>query len=148
MKETIKNRWVKALKSGKYKQVKGTLKGVRPDGEVGYCCLGVLCDLYIKDRKKNKKGLGCEFIDLDPVNISYRNCTPLWEVDGEDGLLPYVVAEWAGFNTISDNWNTGGYDPDVDTDLSVLNDGAESCKIKARNFSQIASVIEKNWENI
>lgn len=36
--------WVKALRSGKYKQGKGMLKS--KDGE--YCCLGVACDLYRK----------------------------------------------------------------------------------------------------
>ena len=34
-------KWVKALRSGKFLQVRGTLRGERKDGEVGYCCLGV-----------------------------------------------------------------------------------------------------------
>lgn len=33
--------WVKALRSGEYQQVEGTLRGVVVDGGVGYCCLGV-----------------------------------------------------------------------------------------------------------
>lgn len=40
MKETIKKRWVKALRSGAYDQAGGTLY----DGE-GFCCLGVLYDI-------------------------------------------------------------------------------------------------------
>lgn len=36
--------WVEALRSGDYKQTKGTLKGELPGGEVGYCCLGVLAE--------------------------------------------------------------------------------------------------------
>lgn len=37
--------WITALESGEYKQVQGTLKD--PNGN-GYCCLGVLCDVYSK----------------------------------------------------------------------------------------------------
>ena len=37
--------WVDALRSGKYKQTKETLKGELPEGGVGYCCLGVLADI-------------------------------------------------------------------------------------------------------
>lgn len=50
----IKERWVKALRSGKYKQGKSLLKrrGEENPGEVTYCCLGVLCDLYCKSNKK------------------------------------------------------------------------------------------------
>ena len=40
MKEEIKDKWVEALRSGKYKQCKGRLQ--KKDG---YCCLGVLCDI-------------------------------------------------------------------------------------------------------
>ena len=39
MNPTIKARWVKALRSGRYKQAQGVLE--TPDGR--NCCLGVLC---------------------------------------------------------------------------------------------------------
>ncbi len=41
MKQTVMKQWVKALRSGKYKQTTGVLK--KPRG--GFCCLGVLCDI-------------------------------------------------------------------------------------------------------
>lgn len=40
MNTKIKQEWITALRSGKYKQTRGSLK----DSE-GYCCLGVLCEL-------------------------------------------------------------------------------------------------------
>jgi hypothetical protein len=40
VKKAIAMRWVKALRSGKYKQGTGHLKR-----RSGYCCLGVLCEL-------------------------------------------------------------------------------------------------------
>lgn len=48
MDKKIKTKWLKALRSGKYKQAKGYLF----DGE-GHCCLGVLCRVMgMKPRKK------------------------------------------------------------------------------------------------
>ena len=43
--EDFKQKWVEALRSGRYKQVQGTLKGKKEDGSVGYCCLGVALDI-------------------------------------------------------------------------------------------------------
>lgn len=41
MNKRLKDKWVKALRSGKYKQGKGKLLG--PNNR--FCCLGVLCDV-------------------------------------------------------------------------------------------------------
>ena len=40
MDQTIKNKWVEALRSGTYKQAKNRLRTSK-----GFCCLGVLCDV-------------------------------------------------------------------------------------------------------
>lgn len=46
MKTEVKRRWIEALRSGEYGQVKATLAVINEDGSpIGYCCLGVLCDL-------------------------------------------------------------------------------------------------------
>jgi len=44
-------KWVDALRSGHYKQVKDTLKGKMEDGTVGFCCLGVYCDINGREVK-------------------------------------------------------------------------------------------------
>lgn len=44
MNAEIKQKWVEALRSGKYQQGRNRLKS----GE-SYCCLGVLCDVLTKD---------------------------------------------------------------------------------------------------
>ena len=41
----LKAKWVKALRSGKYRQGTGRLKREREDGEDEYCCLGVLREI-------------------------------------------------------------------------------------------------------
>jgi hypothetical protein len=43
MMKTWKKKWIKALRSGNYKQTRGTLKN-----DEGFCCLGVLCDIHPK----------------------------------------------------------------------------------------------------
>jgi len=40
------DQWMAALRSGKYQQIQETLMGVSEFGETGYCCLGVLNDLF------------------------------------------------------------------------------------------------------
>lgn len=42
MNQKIKKAWVKALRSGEYKQAAGMLRTSLLDGKYGYCCLGVL----------------------------------------------------------------------------------------------------------
>ncbi len=44
MKPEVKAEWLKALRSGKYKQTVGSLCRVEA-GQLCYCCLGVLCDV-------------------------------------------------------------------------------------------------------
>jgi hypothetical protein len=52
MKKEIAKKWVKALRSGRYKQVEGRLGSPR----LGYCCLGVLCKV---GRKEFSEQDGC-----------------------------------------------------------------------------------------
>ena len=48
-KQQMKTEWLEALRSGKYEQVQGTLKGITEDGEEGYCCLGVFCSVVLEE---------------------------------------------------------------------------------------------------
>ena len=45
----FKAKWVKALRSGRYKQTDNTLREINSKGESRYCCLGVACNII--DRK-------------------------------------------------------------------------------------------------
>lgn len=70
MKEEIAKKWCEALRSGKYKQCTGRLRRpISESGELGHCCLGVLCELS-----------GMPF---DPTDI----------------ILPDEVKLWAGMRT-------------------------------------------------
>ena len=156
MKKTIMNKWVKALRSGKYKQCREKLCNVNGQtGEESFCCLGVLTDLYLKDRKQQKKGPGIKnFNTYTKKDMDYEHDFSKWEVDGEEGCLPGEVAKWAGFNMDTDDYKTGCFsNGKKEIDLALLNDGGlnpldYSRKTPSKSFKQIADVIEKNYEHI
>lgn len=109
MNQEIKRHWVQALRSGEYRQATDVLR--RGDG---FCCLGVLCDLAVKDN----------IIALHDEGDSYYY--------GEEyAVLPRRVVEWAG---VPGNDPYVTYDDDT-TSLSTLNDGGMS-------FAVIADLIE------
>jgi hypothetical protein len=45
--------WVKALRSGKYKQICDRLRATINVSSSGFCCLGVACDLIEENEKSN-----------------------------------------------------------------------------------------------
>lgn len=72
--KAFKTKWVKALRSGKYKQAEGILCEKFGENDFGYCCLGVACAItstkannhlknkadrlgFIESLEKNFKGL-------------------------------------------------------------------------------------------
>ena len=126
MNKKIAKKWVKALRSGKYKQEREVLHNTTYVME-SFCCLGVLCDLYQQDRRSKKKKM------LDVEN-KWSHVT----YDGADTYLPDAVREWAGMKTNHGSWDNNK----VDLNLVYLNDE------KRNSFKTIASVIEKNVENL
>lgn len=149
MKPWIKEAWVKALRSGEYDQADGVLCDVRRKLNpathqlevcgLGFCCLGVLTDLYAKEH-------GLELIpSSDPrVAKTVPRDKPLRAVEAGE-LLSTAVMRWAGLNSYdpmvqvertTEDWETGEESTYVsETSLAELNDdGAE--------FHQIAVLIE------
>ena len=109
MNEQVKEKWLSALRSGDYKQTKSCLH----KGD-GFCCLGVLCDLYGKEHNVEWK--------LVDAGIYY-------EFQDKKAILPLSVIEWAGVE--DDN-------PEIcETPLSRLNDNGST-------FNEIADLIEKH----
>ena len=76
MKKTIKNRWLAALRSDKYRQGTEALRSGNT-----FCCLGVLCDLHAQ---------------ATFVTWEYDEPTGRYSYLGETILLPLAVCEWAG----------------------------------------------------
>lgn len=125
MKTEIKKLWVKTLRSGEYKQGRNRLKSQSDyDDTVRHCCLGVLCEIAIKNG----------------VNIptsSWRNTDTLTEwifgADERAEFPPDEIVKWAGLECdnpmVKDQYDTS-------TTLSDLNDTGHS-------FSEIADIIEE-----
>lgn len=114
MNTEVKEKWLNALRSGEYRQGTAFLKR----GEA-LCCLGVLCDLFIKDGGKAHweviDGKYFSNIVVDDNNVR------------EYKVLPSIIQNWAGLKEA--NPATSTYS------LALLND-------KGDTFEQIADVIE------
>lgn len=75
----IKAKWVKKLRSGKYKQGQGKLQ---QDNK--YCCLGLLCEVAVEERV------------IPPVTLSNGMCY----YSGLSCILPEAVQIWAGIDCL------------------------------------------------
>ena len=136
MKKDIAKKWVKALRSGKYKQGKGYLKQFNSKNEPRHCCLGVLCELYNDTMKKHhKKTLYIEEMEDKLMGTSFVR------FDLVDGGLPKAVKKWAGIKNTLGNFIVDDSEYEIEECLADLNDSG-------KKFSTIANIIEKNVENL
>jgi hypothetical protein len=74
-------KWVAALRSGKYRQAQDRLRGIGVDGPV-HCCLGVACEVF-----KESTGQG---------EWASRSGFYLPEGESSNTILPLDVARWYG----------------------------------------------------
>lgn len=91
--------WVKALRSGEYKQIQGLLKD-----DSGFCCLGVLCDLAMKDGGPEWYAgyLRDEFLGIDTeLPLKVRKFMGITS-KGQSALITLNDDRDADFNTIAD----------------------------------------------
>lgn len=126
MKPEIKERWLKALRSGEYAQGANALRtfDYAKDCATGHCCLGVLCDLHSKETGKQ-------------WTHDYKNGQSYYF--DQEGTLPPVVRIWAGLLASDPILK----DDRLELCASVLNDGdSVAGKIKPRTFLEIANLIE------
>ena len=109
-----KDKWVKALRSGKYKKGKGALRA----RDNTFCCLGVLCD--IKGRKWRQQDKNDNYYVL--TKYGTKDATGMR--DGNSSL------DGIGGTNINK--------------LIQLNDSGHFGSERAYSFKQIANWIEKN----
>lgn len=87
--------WIKALESGEYKQIQGSLVNDEAD-KIGFCCLGVACDVaekvgfnvpafynmnYLPVRMQNLLGTTEEVKFIEPVRYRGRDYESLAEMN-------------------------------------------------------------------
>lgn len=90
MKKVVLDLWVKALRSGEYTQGHGTLRATDKDGKPRLCCLGVLCEVAIK-----------EGVPLTTTEEEYSSGGTYVTYDGASAYPPESVEEWAGLTNTS-----------------------------------------------
>jgi hypothetical protein len=118
MKPSVLKLWVRALRSGKYKQARNRLP---------------LCNLYIKQTGKGRW-------DKTTTNGYYQFLDELGHA--ESSTLPNTVVRWAGLK----NPQVELSNPNDDSRLiqaTTLNDGDPARGIKRHNFKQIADALLK-----
>jgi hypothetical protein len=76
-------KWIEALRSGEFEQVRGALR--KRDG---YCCLGVACEVYRREHPNGPQWFGYYF-------------------DHRDDELPKRVQRWLGLRS-STGWRSNG----------------------------------------
>ena len=85
--------WVKALRSGDYKQTTGKLQGTIDGGimdtDVGYCCLGVLCDISTEGKWEG----------FSYVNVRWDDIAEEWDAD----IDFEVFEQWTGLSEEAKN---------------------------------------------
>jgi len=122
MNQDVKQKWVTALRSGEYKQTGGRLR----KGDC-YCCLGVLTDLYDKDKDKDIKchawheEHGLYFYESDGVTV--------------EATLPESVMKWADLDEPNPVVREDRMGLQL-TSLAYLNDN------EGLDFNQLADIIE------
>lgn len=119
----FKEAWIKALRSGRYKQTTSLLRGeVDVNGEVGtgFCCLGVACDIVKHDGWSSTRFRDDQDFGTEEVFDEYSAW--VWEdkynVQNNSTAVPFVADNTA-------------------TRLAELNDGGD-------DFEMIADWIEEN----
>jgi len=122
MNSQIKQKWIDALRSGKYHQ--GQSKLYSGDG---FCCLGVLCDIYAKEVGD------IAWVKKDPSKTVDDDKWDYWYFDDQSEVLPDCVCKWAEMDEDDPVLTKGQY---YLTSLAELND-------KGATFEDLAEVIEE-----
>lgn len=147
MKPEVAKKWIEALRSKKYKQGAHVLKKEMKSGVVRHCCLGVLCELYNQQKKKEQKTPLISKRATKEQLIGLRNYQPknvkIYNFGGTKTVeaiteLPYRVMRWAGMSSSDGRF---GLPHQSWATLATIND-------KGYTFKQIADVIEKDIERL
>lgn len=127
MKPEIAKIWTEALRSGKYEQCTSVLRST----DNKFCCLGVLCELAVKESI------------IEPPVLQEKD---YYIYEGTSyGVLPIKVQEWAGMK------NTNGwYDVKKDSKGNTIEITAlyKHNDVDKMTFDQIADIIEANVEKL
>lgn len=138
MNQAIKERWLKALRSGEYEQAEGKLEDSQTGG---FCCLGVLCTIAVKDEvveripdSSNKgilyAGINGEGYAFLPEDVQYWS--EISSPDGEQFTVKEVL------DLLPQEWLSTYYQGNLGKKITVADLNDEQVP-----FSVIADIIER-----
>ncbi len=143
MDQSIKEKWVEALRSGDYERGEGALRrGYSKDSDK-YCCLGVLCDIVKEEVEggwKTWSDVTYQFAAYSADDDAYEDV----EENRSTELLPRFVQEHAGLESdepmvlVTD----ASGERQMTASLTALNDGIGG--VNKRSFDEIADAIERS----
>lgn len=138
-------KWAALLESGEFSQARNALSRVSAPEEdvptdpanrtVGHCCLGVLCELAVREGIIGRPEQYGDSLSANGVALSYA---------GAESFLPMKVVEWAGLAShnprvyLSEEFGDG----DVHTEQHTL---ADLNDIQVMSFKEIARVVREQW---
>lgn len=132
MNPQVKEKWIDALRSGKYEQGSEKLRTVN-----GYCCLGVLCDLYSQEQNTEWEFHGAfEEENTQP--------TDYWYFEGESEFLPESVKEWAGLPDANPTVRVDVTEGESEGDW-FYNDEIANLNDSGYNFNELSKLIEQQF---
>ena len=111
-----RSEWVKALRSGKYRQGTHVLRSTVDET---YCCLGVACDLYSE-------------LEGNSMVKWKNNISSSWEFLGHICTLPNQVGRWLGITR-----------PSFSEHLSSMNDSGKTFDEIASHIEMLEQVKDK-----
>ena len=119
-------KWLQALESGDYPQSTHCLKD-----KDGYCCLGVACDIFMKETGEGSWEQHKESTPQESLEV--------FVLDGEveSGVLTSRVREWLG---LYDECGASKDNPHGNASCTNMNDHGAS-------FQHIAAILRKNEES-
>lgn len=98
----VRRAWVKALRSGQYRQTSCNLSAYEDEGRPAYCCLGVLCDVVDPHNAQQWRGEQMPPPDLEqaaglgPTIDEAGNLAELNDVEGWSFLdIARYIEEWS-----------------------------------------------------
>lgn len=132
MNSKIKEAWINALRSGEYNQGREKLRGAD-----GFCCLGVLCDLYAKEHNTewDFRSYDERSGEENPQQYDY------WYFEDQSEFLPESVMKWAELETNNPVVRVDVEDNE-DEDNRYYQDQIANVNDTGYNFLQIANLIQ------
>lgn len=132
MKPEVKEKWVAALRSGEYQQGLNVLAHRDDEGAMSYCCLGVLCDLAVKD------GVAVDVQSDADGDLTF---------EGMEALPPSSVLNWARLRLENPEVQVPKNHPALADQFLDVRDRKGKCALTSLNdggftFAEIADLIE------